>query len=122
MLQSVYCEACVDCPNSFVMSQDVVQKIQDIIDANKTFEDFEEVFILSCTVVLDATFEKGHVMCPGLVASYGPVVSEGGGFVCCCMEKHFVNHISATISFRLTHTHTHITTYDPSYAADSIRA
>ena len=72
------CEALVDCPNSPIMLQDVVQKIQDILDANRTFEDFKEVFILSCTVALDATFEKGHVMCPGLVDSYGPVVSESG--------------------------------------------
>ena len=54
-----------------------MQKFQDIADANKTFEDFRDVIVGMCTVVLDTTFEKGHVMCPGLVDGYGPVVRNG---------------------------------------------
>lgn len=56
-----------------------MQKFQDILDANKTFEDFRDEIVFICTVALDATFEKGHIMCPGLVDSYGPVVRGRGG-------------------------------------------
>ena len=63
-------------PASPAMLQDIVQKMQDILDANKTFEDFRDVFVGICTVAIDVTFEKGHLMCPGLVDAYGPVVSR----------------------------------------------
>ena len=47
---------------------------QEIIAANKSFEDFQEVFVFGCTVALDLSDEKGSIMCPGLVRTYGPVV------------------------------------------------
>ena len=47
---------------------------QKIIAANKSFEDFQEVFVLGCIAALDLSDEKGSIMCPGLVRTYGPVV------------------------------------------------
>ena len=49
-------------------------KFQEIIAANKSFEDFQEFFVLGCTAALELTHEKGYIMCPGLVRTYGPVV------------------------------------------------
>lgn len=62
--RSELCSLCID----------VVGKFQDILEANKSFEDFKGFFVLSCSVALDLTGERGSVMCPGLVKAYGPVI------------------------------------------------
>ena len=58
------------------MPQDAVKIIQDALDSNRTLED---IFPLAEKICVDVMEKKDRsaamYMCPGLIYSYGPVVS-----------------------------------------------
>ncbi|XP_065912440.1 sphingomyelin phosphodiesterase A-like isoform X2 [Dysidea avara] len=51
-----------------------VKLLQDATDSKATLADLEPVLIESCSLILSRMEMKGKVLCPGLVAAYGPVI------------------------------------------------
>jgi len=51
-----------------------VKLLQNATDSKATLVDLEPVLIESCSLTLSRMKKKGKVLCPGLVAAYGPVV------------------------------------------------
>ena len=45
------------------------------IASNKTFNDIKKQANEICNVVLDMRGIKGHIVCPGIIDSFGPSVS-----------------------------------------------
>ena len=72
---------CVVRPSCFVISglflllQFIVLFIHDAIASNKTFEDVYPTAVKVCVPLLDSRNISGEYMCPGIISSYGPVVS-----------------------------------------------
>jgi hypothetical protein len=56
--------------------QDGIKIIQDALDSNRTLKDVFPLIEKICVDVMKKKFDSVTYMCPGLIYSYGPVVSR----------------------------------------------
>ena len=56
--------------------QDAIKIIQDALDSNRTLKDIFPLIEKICVDVMEKKFNSATYMCPGLIYSYGPVVSR----------------------------------------------
>ena len=56
--------------------QDAIKIIQDALDSNRTLKDVFPLIEKICVDVMEKKFDSAKYMCPGLIYSYGPVVSR----------------------------------------------
>lgn len=61
---------------NIVWMQDAVKIIQDALDSNHTLKDVFPLIEKICVDVMEKEFDSAKYMCPGLIYSYGPVVSR----------------------------------------------
>ena len=56
--------------------QDVVKILQGAVASNATLDDLTPLATTICVYAIEHLLDLGSYMCPGIVRSYGPVVSE----------------------------------------------
>ena len=55
--------------------QDAVKIMQDVLESNRTLKDVFPLVEKICVDMMEKNYNSATYMCPGLIYSYGPVVS-----------------------------------------------
>lgn len=64
-----------DCLCNCLGIQDAIKIMQDALESNRTLKDVFPLVERICVDVMEKNYNSAPYMCPGLIYSYGPVVS-----------------------------------------------